>query len=193
MSDTNHIQRTSTGSANANFFPEQYARSRPRATLKADSLQKESRKCGFMARLFPFHRCWPAGRGPAAASSITTSRLFRVRRKKYSEFIVPMFVIGQNKITDCSFSICTPEHWAQWKFSRNRCLMASSQFLGKNKGRQKRIRNSNDYRSTARAEYKRAVEKEFGSQGAASSVKRIDPATGKVIEIINQRSGVARR
>ena len=39
-------------------------------------------------------------------------------------------------------------------------------------------------RSVAAAALKRALEARFGSQGAASAVRRIDPATGAVIEII---------
>jgi hypothetical protein len=43
-------------------------------------------------------------------------------------------------------------------------------------------------RDVTEAEYRRAREKLlFGSLGAASPVKRIDPRTGEVVEIISKR------
>jgi hypothetical protein len=56
----------------------------------------------------------------------------------------------------------------------------------KNRGAKPRKRNSKAYRSEATAEYKRAIDRMFGSQGAASPVRKIDPATGRVVEIIGQ-------
>lgn len=41
------------------------------------------------------------------------------------------------------------------------------------------------YRKKASAALKLARERYFGSQGAASPVRKIDPATGEVIEVIN--------
>jgi len=38
------------------------------------------------------------------------------------------------------------------------------------------------YQLRAAGEYKKAVERRYGSRGAASPVRRIDPATGKIIE-----------
>jgi hypothetical protein len=41
------------------------------------------------------------------------------------------------------------------------------------------------YRLSAAGEFKRALNKRlYGTQGAASPVRRIDPATGAVIEVI---------
>ena len=46
--------------------------------------------------------------------------------------------------------------------------------------------NSNAYKRQAAAEYKQALERLLlGSSGAASSVRKIDPATGAVIEILD--------
>jgi hypothetical protein len=39
-------------------------------------------------------------------------------------------------------------------------------------------------RTTASVEFKRAYERLFGSQGAASPVRKIDPVTGEVIAVI---------
>jgi hypothetical protein len=47
------------------------------------------------------------------------------------------------------------------------------------------VKSFRQYRRTAVAEYKLAVERVFGSQGAASSVRRIDPKTGKVLEVFD--------
>jgi hypothetical protein len=44
------------------------------------------------------------------------------------------------------------------------------------------------YQLKASGEYKRAMQRRDGSSGAASSVRRIDPVTGEVIEIIAARS-----
>ena len=41
-----------------------------------------------------------------------------------------------------------------------------------------------NYRKLAKAAFKQALENKFGSHGAASAVRRIDPKTGKVIEEI---------
>lgn len=38
------------------------------------------------------------------------------------------------------------------------------------------------YLMRAAGEYKKALERRYGSQGAASPVRRIDPATGGIIE-----------
>jgi hypothetical protein len=54
--------------------------------------------------------------------------------------------------------------------------------------RKKRTRKTkpklSGYRGEATIAYKRAFEQLFGSQGAASPVRRIDPVTGRVVEII---------
>ena len=41
--------------------------------------------------------------------------------------------------------------------------------------------------AAASVEFKRAYERLFGSQGAASPVRKIDPVTGKVIAVIPAR------
>ena len=43
------------------------------------------------------------------------------------------------------------------------------------------------YRAEAKAAFKAAYENVFGSQGAASPVRKIDPVTGEVIAIIKPR------
>lgn len=40
------------------------------------------------------------------------------------------------------------------------------------------------YRANAKAAHKRALERQYGTLGPASPVRRIDPVTGRVIEII---------
>ncbi len=66
--------------------------------------------------------------------------------------------------------------------------MRASLFLNR-KSRRKcsGMRRTPGYRKNASAEYKRPVERLFGSQGAASPVRIIDPATGEVIAIISTR------
>jgi hypothetical protein len=53
------------------------------------------------------------------------------------------------------------------------------------KRRFRRIRQSPGYRSAAAAAFKRALERYYGSQGAASPVRKIDPVTGEVIAILD--------
>ena len=62
--------------------------------------------------------------------------------------------------------------------------MRTTVILKKTYRRKKGSRTFKKYRSEAAAEYKRAFDKLFGSQGAASPVRKIDPATGKVVAII---------
>jgi len=47
--------------------------------------------------------------------------------------------------------------------------------------------NPLDYRAHAAKEFAQAFERLFGSQGAASPVRRIDPITGNVIETLAPR------
>jgi hypothetical protein len=54
-----------------------------------------------------------------------------------------------------------------------------------------KIRQPPGYRSAAAAAYKRALERLYGSQGAASAVRKIDPVTGEVIAILEQCSPTA--
>jgi hypothetical protein len=49
------------------------------------------------------------------------------------------------------------------------------------------------YKRHAAAEYQKALENWFGSLGAASPVKRIDPKTGKVVAVIDPGTGLAMR
>jgi hypothetical protein len=61
--------------------------------------------------------------------------------------------------------------------------MRPSLILGKKK-RPRKKREKPGYRAEASAAFKRAYEQLFGSQGGASPVRKIDPATGKVIATI---------
>ena len=49
-----------------------------------------------------------------------------------------------------------------------------------------RIKQPPGYRSAAAAAFKRALERDYGSQGAASPVRKIDPVTGEVVAILEQ-------
>jgi hypothetical protein len=65
--------------------------------------------------------------------------------------------------------------------------MARSSQVLKNTHRSKKRRKPQAYQSRATAEYERALQRYVtGSHGAASAVRRIDPKTGKVIEVISQ-------
>ena len=44
------------------------------------------------------------------------------------------------------------------------------------------------YRLKAASEYKRAMQRRDGSSGAASPVRRIDPVTGEITEIIHTKA-----
>jgi hypothetical protein len=62
--------------------------------------------------------------------------------------------------------------------------MRPAAVLKKTHRRKKGSKGSRKYRSTAAA-YQRALEKTlFGSLGPASPVRKVDPATGKVVAII---------
>ena len=54
----------------------------------------------------------------------------------------------------------------------------------KKRTRKTRAKQKPGYRAEANAAFKRSYEKLFGSQGAASPVRKIDPATGQVIAVI---------
>jgi hypothetical protein len=53
--------------------------------------------------------------------------------------------------------------------------------------RKAKAKRSPKYRTEAKAAFKAAYEDLFGSQGAASPVRKIDPVTGEVIAIIKPR------
>jgi len=59
-----------------------------------------------------------------------------------------------------------------------------SNILNKTHRRKKGSKPLRTYRSTASAEYQRALENKFGKLGPASSVRMIDSATGEVLAII---------
>jgi hypothetical protein len=61
--------------------------------------------------------------------------------------------------------------------------MRRSNFLGTKKILRKQS-NGKAYRRAAKEARRRALERIYGSLGAASSVRKIDPVTGKVIAII---------
>jgi hypothetical protein len=61
------------------------------------------------------------------------------------------------------------------------------------RGRSKRPRSA-AYTQHATADYERAREKQlFGSLGAASPVKKIDPRTGKIVAVIDPQTGLPMR
>jgi hypothetical protein len=63
--------------------------------------------------------------------------------------------------------------------------MRPSLILGKKKRTRKtRTKQTPAYRTEANAAFKRAYEQLFGSRGAASPVRKIDPVTEEVIAII---------
>ena len=63
--------------------------------------------------------------------------------------------------------------------------MRSAGVLKKIHRRKKGSKPSRKYRSIASAEYERALEKtKYGSLGPASPVRKIDPATGKVVATV---------
>ena len=62
--------------------------------------------------------------------------------------------------------------------------MRPSLLYKKRRTRKTRTKQKPSYRAEASAEFKRAYERLFGSQGAASPVRKIDPVTGEVIAVI---------
>jgi hypothetical protein len=62
--------------------------------------------------------------------------------------------------------------------------MRPTMLYKKKRARKTRAKQKPGYRAEASAEFKRAYERRFGSQGGASPVRRIDPVTGEVIEVI---------
>jgi len=62
--------------------------------------------------------------------------------------------------------------------------MRPTLLYAKKRTRKTRAKQKSGYRAEAKAAFKRAYEQLFGSQGGASPVRKIDPATGEVIAII---------
>jgi len=62
--------------------------------------------------------------------------------------------------------------------------MRSSFLFKKKRTRKTTPKLKRGYRAKANAEFKRAHDRLYGSQGGASPVRKIDPATGAVIGII---------
>lgn len=63
--------------------------------------------------------------------------------------------------------------------------MRSASILKNTHRRKKGSKPSRNYRFTAAAEYEHALEKtKYGTLGPASPVRKIDPATGKVVATI---------
>ena len=54
----------------------------------------------------------------------------------------------------------------------------------KKRTRKTRAKQKPGYRAEAKAEFKRAYERLFGSQGGASPMRKIDPKSGEVIGVI---------
>jgi hypothetical protein len=66
--------------------------------------------------------------------------------------------------------------------------MRPTNIFNKNRRKKRGTGNINAYKQQAAAEYKQALERLLlGSSGAASSVRKIDPVTGAVIEVLNPR------
>jgi hypothetical protein len=66
--------------------------------------------------------------------------------------------------------------------------MRATNIFNKSRRKKRNTGNYNAYKQHAAAEYKQALERLLlGSSGAASPVRKIDPATGAVIEILNPR------
>jgi hypothetical protein len=66
--------------------------------------------------------------------------------------------------------------------------MRPTNIFNKNRRKKRGTGNINSYKQQAAAEYKQALERLLlGSSGAASPVRKIDPVTGAVIEVLNPR------
>jgi hypothetical protein len=64
--------------------------------------------------------------------------------------------------------------------------MRPTNIFNNSRRKKRKTGNYNAYKQQAAAEYKQALERLLlGSSGAASPVKKIDPTTGAVIEILN--------
>jgi hypothetical protein len=64
--------------------------------------------------------------------------------------------------------------------------MRPTNIFNNSRRKKRKIGNYNADKQQAAAEYKQALERLLlGSSGAASPVKKIDPTTGAVIEILN--------
>ena len=84
---------------------------------------------------------------------------------------------GWSTTRECLLS-AQQRHRRYYSFTRRRSRVDASR-------RKKRSKPSRKYRSKATAEYQRSLEKTlFGTLGPASPVRKIDPATGKVLAII---------
>jgi hypothetical protein len=57
------------------------------------------------------------------------------------------------------------------------------------RARHRRAERRPGYIAAADRVYKRAVDSLYGSQGAASPIRKIDPVTGEVIAVINRFPG----
>jgi hypothetical protein len=64
--------------------------------------------------------------------------------------------------------------------------MRPTNIFNKSRRKNRKTGNYKAYKEQAAAEYKQALERLLlGSSGAASPVKKIDPTTGAIIEILN--------
>ena len=71
-------------------------------------------------------------------------------------------------------------------------FVAGQYSIGKKMSSRARTRLPLNYRKLAKAAFKQALENKFGSHGAASAVRRIDPKTGKVIEEVRSADDIRR-
>jgi hypothetical protein len=65
--------------------------------------------------------------------------------------------------------------------------MRSTRLYRKTRTRKTAPKRKPGYRAEAKAEFKRAYDRLYGSQGGASPVRKIDPITGQVIAVIEPK------
>jgi hypothetical protein len=67
-------------------------------------------------------------------------------------------------------------------------MVRPTNIFNKTRRQKYKIGNYRAYKQRAAADYKQALERDLlGSSGAASPVRKIDPVTGAVIEVLNPR------
>jgi len=82
---------------------------------------------------------------------------------------------------------------ARWNLAPNKGVFLVDQYsIGKKMTSWAKTRFPPNYRKLAKAAFKQALENKFGSHGAASAVRRIDPKTGKVLEEIRSADDIRR-
>lgn len=67
-------------------------------------------------------------------------------------------------------------------------MAATTALFRKTKRQKKHLGRTKEYMAAAAAAHRRALERRYGSQGPASGVRKIDPATGEVVATIPART-----